>query len=172
MTLELKNRKIMRKINLFIARIVSKLFPHTRVVNFTTKDDIVTSTMFHYSGSVYFSLLESPTTLDVAEGLIEKSKRENRNLFKYKYKQPFVVLQFYKTDSIDKFINLLQKLKEEMVTQEALDALESGTYLEFVYDKEPSKNTNGYKVNKYSATFKIKEDERIQGKEEEGENND
>lgn len=122
----------MRSINLFIAKIVSRLFPHFRVINFRTTDNISTCAYGIVGNGLTFSVLKNPLQAD------PKYKITKNDI---KYKGAWVKINFFTPESIDNLIEKLQEIKQNMILQQAAEILDKGGEMAFTktYQHEVNK---------------------------------
>lgn len=107
-------------IGVFIERLAYRLFPVMRVINFGRNDGIVEAVYGVGKDDVSFFLLKTPTHKD---DFADVEKIRDRKL---KSKCPFIELKFYSSESVGRFIENLEKLKEKMLVAEISDVIENG----------------------------------------------
>lgn len=139
----------MNKVSIFFIKLVSRIFPHTRVINFRTPDNIATCAFGVSGRSVIFSLLTNPSTA-VKGGVIKKSET--------KYKGNWVQINFYTHESIDNFIEKLNEVKSNLELMEAGEILQNGGTMVWNKVIDEKEFGDSYTTQKYEITFNPKKD--------------
>lgn len=124
----------------------NKLFPTTYQINFSTPDDMVRAMYAVDDNKLVFFWLNEPCLKESVMG---------KTIGELNVRRPAAVcLNFYTSDSIDRLIWQLEKVKTNLVAQEVKEIMDAGGTVEFTYDK-PHMVRELMTVTQYYATFKM-----------------
>lgn len=142
----------MKKIKYFIARVFNRFFPVTRNVVFRTEDNLVRCILAVNENAVLFWWLKTPTPFEQFEkgALIKDAKTEHT--------QPDVILHFYSPESVDKFMETLKKVKENIILQQANRIIENGGTWTWEATGDQKEIFPGATMQTYTATIQYPPD--------------
>lgn len=136
-----------KRLAVFINELVWRWFPAARNIHFRTPDGVAHSTTLVDGTKLMFGWLKKPIKVDSPESSPAVPNGDTSGT-------P-VVLNFYTTTSVDKFIDQLEKIKRNIAISEMNGILENGGELVWVDKSVQPSDIEGVEIRQYSVSVKL-----------------